>query len=796
MEHQTDSISNALYQSNFFPSGHSYESVLELLANRRVVVAEADYASEPNMLVRYGDVIEAPQNDDIEAFRFRNALSQLLKREVKLEQVANGYAFEIDGPAAVSVRDTELDNLRMAVTGAMLSVRESQVLGASFQATSSAATPSLSFSALARPSTDKPAFSFGAPPQQSTSTPMISFGAPPQQSTSTPQFSFWSTHASGASKAQGTSPSSTQASDTAKFNSNQAISSGRLIENVNLHSDEDEPSTSLESQAPTSSNNGRIVSLADELLRMFSPITRVCKQINLKMAELGIQDKLTFSLPRIVVIGVESAGKSSVIQRLANLHLFPTGETITTRMPIVLALRQKNINRTIVRISTDHGVEDIPLDDTLESRIRTRMNVMVSTANGRVTGVITREFRIELISKDVTDMELIDLPGIVASSTIQGEPANMRKLTEDITRSYIKDPDTMVLMVVPATNSPRTNLISSLIQEYKAEDRTIGILTKSDLVVKVKFRELADKIRGDPRFCLPLQKYGYVALNNGFEPTAAFESITQAETVFFEDIMANLGLSNFNPGAAGLGKLIKRISEAFPDFCITRIKNLKTDIEKMRRVADVRIRALGPKITTSNFDDHKQSTLKTMWQNKNIQAGNWRQFVKWGCVSKSPHVFQDPPSHPVSFLDYSVDLLESIESKEVFWEPYLMDVTKRYLDQITFDQRFPKFKQHVHEKVMSFAKTQSLTALRDSTCVVIEYCIAASSTQIHTVIESKMKLFFYRNIVLKLESYIEREIQFQEHYFFQSERPPLHRILVILDELETKINTAVQEWQL
>jgi GTP-binding protein EngB required for normal cell division len=46
----------------------------------------------------------------------------------------------------------------------------------------------------------------------------------------------------------------------------------------------------------------------------------------------------TLRLPRIIVVGSESSGKSSTIERIAGFSLFPRDAKICTRMPIKFSL--------------------------------------------------------------------------------------------------------------------------------------------------------------------------------------------------------------------------------------------------------------------------------------------------------------------------------------------------------------------------------------------------------------------------------------------------------------------------
>ena len=56
------------------------------------------------------------------------------------------------------------------------------------------------------------------------------------------------------------------------------------------------------------------------------------------LRESNLLQKMGLSFPEIAVVGQESTGKSSVLERVLGLPLFPRGADITTRMPIRLRL--------------------------------------------------------------------------------------------------------------------------------------------------------------------------------------------------------------------------------------------------------------------------------------------------------------------------------------------------------------------------------------------------------------------------------------------------------------------------
>ncbi|GMP39714.1 hypothetical protein CsSME_00010435 [Camellia sinensis var. sinensis] len=95
----------------------------------------------------------------------------------------------------------------------------------------------------------------------------------------------------------------------------------------------------------TSSYNDRIRPLLDA----------VDKLRHLKVAEEGIQ------LPTIVVVGDQSAGKSSVLESLAGISL-PRGQGICTRVPLIMRLQHHSNPQPDLHLEF-HG-KVVPTDET------------------------------------------------------------------------------------------------------------------------------------------------------------------------------------------------------------------------------------------------------------------------------------------------------------------------------------------------------------------------------------------------------------------------------------------------
>lgn len=77
---------------------------------------------------------------------------------------------------------------------------------------------------------------------------------------------------------------------------------------------------------------------------------------------------------------------------------------------------------------------------------------------------------------------MIDLPGITRNP-VEGQPANIEKLTKDLVKQYCENKDTLILCVIPANidlaNSDALKFAKKLDENG---ERTIGVLTKIDLM--------------------------------------------------------------------------------------------------------------------------------------------------------------------------------------------------------------------------------------------------------------------------------------------------------------------------
>ena len=191
------------------------------------------------------------------------------------------------------------------------------------------------------------------------------------------------------------------------------------------------------------------------------------------------------SFPRIAVIGDESTGKSSVLEAICKIP-FPRGQTTTTRCPIQVHLNQRAGKpwSATAWTGTDDGdkenLRSVDTPESLTSIIADLQDIEVEVANqksiirgGAEFSHVPISIRIE--ADDAIDLTIIDLPGYFSQKRLQEKSTDAKKGQGDVKRvkstlvSYIKDPNTILLVIVPANQYVGTANIVSLVRECEKD---------------------------------------------------------------------------------------------------------------------------------------------------------------------------------------------------------------------------------------------------------------------------------------------------------------------------------------
>jgi hypothetical protein len=194
--------------------------------------------------------------------------------------------------------------------------------------------------------------------------------------------------------------------------------------------------------------------------------TSVFGIFNKKVKELKIEEIQEIQLPKIIVIGNESSGKSSLIENLTKCPLFPIDKKRCTKTPIKLELINCEIEHYEIIYKDD--VQKIQKHEIL-NRITNIMNGIIKISND--------EIHVKVYHPEVVNNIFYDLPGIIEF------PEEDRIASKALVTKYINEPDTLIMVVIPATCTRLTsNQALGMVIDAKKIENCILVLTMPDLI--------------------------------------------------------------------------------------------------------------------------------------------------------------------------------------------------------------------------------------------------------------------------------------------------------------------------
>lgn len=308
-------------------------------------------------------------------------------------------------------------------------------------------------------------------------------------------------------------------------------------------------------------------------------------------------DNKDYNLPKIIVIGNESSGKSSLLENITKCQIFPRDTKMCTKCPIhvVMTCGKKEFYTLKFRDNTF----------TLEKEnIYSKVIEIFQSFND--DDVVFDEITINIHRPGIADFEFYDLPGIRAY------PPKSASETTELCSKYLKDPNTIILCVVPVTQTRLTACQSiALISEFKREKDSILALTMLDRLQPENIEELLiDRITDHSDELKTLHFSNVVGIiNRNHKNTVSMEKHDNVENEWIleniidkipetfckykrEKIMKSLGIDN----------LLTCINNKYNNFIREdwRPRILK-QIEKEDEELMIKYKALGPQPVDNEF---------------------------------------------------------------------------------------------------------------------------------------------------------------------------------------------------
>lgn len=196
---------------------------------------------------------------------------------------------------------------------------------------------------------------------------------------------------------------------------------------------------------------------------------------------------------------------------------FPSGAGLVTRCPTQLILTKSAPNipwKAKVTVNYREQGRSQPPGTGPVGSVQELCGV-ISTLTNTLTKGLANNFSsdmivIELSSPESPDLTIIDLPGIIRTTTSGQNVAVVREIN-DLIDSYIVQENTIILAVIPSNQDIATiDILERASQGDPTGARTLGVLTKPDLIGDGNEEELVQVLNNIRKPLL----LGYVMVKN------------------------------------------------------------------------------------------------------------------------------------------------------------------------------------------------------------------------------------------------------------------------------------------
>lgn len=207
--------------------------------------------------------------------------------------------------------------------------------------------------------------------------------------------------------------------------------------------------------------------------------------------ELRPITRYNIDLPRIIVCGDQSAGKSSVLEAISRLNFPRSQGTCTTFATEVVLVRAPKSTPTVSILwsNGDHEMVPFKSDATTElhEAIKTAKNLMIARNRGNNRTIHKDVLQIRVSDPEFAPLILVDLPGLMKVG-----PEKEIDAVKDMIQHHMKREHTIILAVLSASQDLNNQeILQWLRNDEKLRRRAMGILTKPDMVAQKSDSEKA-----------------------------------------------------------------------------------------------------------------------------------------------------------------------------------------------------------------------------------------------------------------------------------------------------------------
>ncbi|WAR58045.1 hypothetical protein PtB15_5B276 [Puccinia triticina] len=309
-----------------------------------------------------------------------------------------------------------------------------------------------------------------------------------------------------------------------------------------------------------------------------------------EIRKLGLAS--TIPLPQIAVVGDQSSGKSALLEYISGVT-FPKDAGMCTCFVTQVMMRSATefSARVLVNGEVHPQLKAPQSRDDVAAVIENAKALFKGTKNRSIYDEI---LTVELNGPELPMLTLVDLPGYVHTHAV-GQSETIVQEIAKLVETYIAEPRTIVLAVIPANHDFVNNVAISYIRRFdEAGKRTLCVLTKPDLLDRGTEGPVFEILSGK---LWHLSRGYHIIKNKGYEDCRAGdprEGTLKKESAFFE----RPPWSSIPVTQRGIQSLIEKLTDTLTDQVEKELSGIRKDIIQRKETLSAQLEALGPAIAT------------------------------------------------------------------------------------------------------------------------------------------------------------------------------------------------------